>query len=71
MINKWILEVNVCDFRLYWNVFVINYVVERVNIEFYFIVNLLVEFFNLNLGFVCINSFFYFIYGLKINVIKC
>lgn len=71
MINKWILEVNVCDFRLYWNVFVINYVVERVNIEFYFIVNLLVEFFILNLGFVCINGFFYFIYGLKINVIKC
>lgn len=71
MINKWILEVNVCDFRLYWNVFVINYVVERVNIEFYFIVNLLIEFFILNLGFVCINSFFYFIYGLKMNVIKC
>lgn len=50
MTNKWISEANACDPRLHRNASVINYAVERVNIEFHFIANPLAEFFILNLG---------------------
>lgn len=50
MTNKWISEANACDPRLQRNASVINYAVERVNIEFHFIANPLAEFFILNLG---------------------
>lgn len=50
MTNKWISEANACDPRLHLNASVINYAVERVNIEFHFIANPLAEFFILNLG---------------------
>lgn len=70
MTNKWISEANACDPRLLRNASVINYAVERVNIEFHFIANPLAEFFILNLGSACTDSPSHFIHGLKINVIK-